>query len=339
MKKSLALIGILIGIILLSVISLAGYAQEAELTPEEVKAGKQAQKYFKRMEKTAQEKDEKAISWFIAKDIDEIKKMGKDAIPSVIEVVKDKSKNRVMRSMLINEVVGELRDSRAVKPLTEMLKDKTDDDKIRTLVGRTLGKIGDKEAIPSLVEMAEDKTNGKNVRRGMIGGLANTHIADKSSIEPLRNILTDSDWEIRMDAAFALEMVGRQTQDSRPATTLIDIFKNKNEVPIVREHAMASLGRMKDARAVEPLIKILQEEGYVSAAQALGDLGDSRAVPALIQALKVKEGLLRIYAAKALVKLNAKEGIQPMQNILNTEEKIDPYEKEVLQNAIEKLNK
>ena len=81
--------------------------------------------------------------------------------------------------------------------------------------------------------------------------------------------------------------------DSRemPAKALLGGFGIYKKVQhyIVRSGAAEALGKIGDARAVEPLIQALKDRDYDvrgKAAEALGKIGDARAVEPLIQALK-----------------------------------------------------
>ena len=62
--------------------------------------------------------------------------------------------------------------------------------------------------------------------------------------------------------------------------------------------AARALGKIGDARAVEPLIqKVL---GSQVAVESLGKIGDARAVEPLIQTLGSRHQIMRLFAARAL---------------------------------------
>lgn len=86
----------------------------------------------------------------------------------------------------------------------------------------------------------------------------------------------------------------------------------------VRREAAIALGRIGDARAVEPLIQTLKDQyDYVrrEAAYALGIIGDARAVEPLIQALGDEDSYVRGDAAEALAKVG-KPAIEPLTKAL-----------------------
>jgi HEAT repeat protein len=72
----------------------------------------------------------------------------------------------------------------------------------------------------------------------------------------------------------------------------------------VRFYAADALGKIKDARAVEPLIALLQDpEHGRAAALPLGQLGDARAVEHLVRLLDAHQRHARTLAAQALQQL------------------------------------
>jgi HEAT repeat protein len=75
------------------------------------------------------------------------------------------------------------------------------------------------------------------------------------------------------------------TGGDQAVRALMNAVQNDYEDLIVRGRAALMLGRLGDARAVEPLIRALTAPGFqtpVYAAQALGQLGDLRAVEPLM---------------------------------------------------------
>jgi HEAT repeat protein len=73
--------------------------------------------------------------------------------------------------------------------------------------------------------------------------------------------------------------------------------------------AAMELGEMKEQRAVEPLIKLLNrvdEFNRCHVVWALGELGDRRAIPGLTAALNDKDADVRQAAAEALKKIRQK---------------------------------
>ncbi len=99
----------------------------------------------------------------------------------------------------------------------------------------------------------------------------------KSILSELRDVNKDR----RRTAVMKLGMVG----GDQAVRTLISIVDNGQEDLIVRGRAALMLGKLKDDRAVPPLIRALDAPGFLTpyhAAQALGKIGDPRAVDALL---------------------------------------------------------
>jgi len=96
---------------------------------------------------------------------------------------------------------------------------------------------------------------------------------------------------------------------------LITIFQDKDENVRVRRQAISALGRLKDVRAVEPLIAVLNNEDVnVSSAGALGNIGDIMAVEPLIAALN--DDKMKIASVWALGNIGDKKAIEPLVAVL-----------------------
>jgi HEAT repeat protein len=94
--------------------------------------------------------------------------------------------------------------------------------------------------------------------------------------------------------------------------------------PIQRRSAAEALGRFKDPRAVEPLIKTLDDvDSRVreSAARSLGDLGDPRALKPLIKTLDDVDKWVRIAAASSLGELHDPRALEPLIKTLDDVDK------------------
>lgn len=89
--------------------------------------------------------------------------------------------------------------------------------------------------------------------------------------------------------------------------------------PAIRWNAADALGKIGEARAVEPLIGALWDPDVTlkqHAADALGRLGDGRAVEPLLTMLGKQDGLIRLVAARALGELGDARAIQPLRAAL-----------------------
>ena len=107
-------------------------------------------------------------------------------------------------------------------------------------------------------------------------------IKDARTVDLLIKALQDDDWNIRFGAKLALVEIGEPSVRS-----LIEALKKKDSR--VQANAADALGKINDAKAVDPLIQALRDESRkvrFNAAIALGEIKDNRAVDPLIQALK-----------------------------------------------------
>ncbi len=129
---------------------------------------------------------------------------------------------------------------------------------------------------PTAPRSAEARRQGSLVRPLVVVGLIVSGLASPPAyadrVDDLgQALLTDPSWRVRLQAAFVL-------------------------------------GRLRDLRAVNPLVRALSDENQsvrAQAAQVLGDLGDGRATAALDRAQRDPDPLVRSQAHSALARLAA----------------------------------
>jgi HEAT repeat protein len=125
---------------------------------------------------------------------------------------------------------------------------------------------------------------------------------EPNAIKHLLIELRDVNKEKRRTAVMKLGMLG----GDQAVRALIRTVTNDHEDLIVRGRAALMLGKLRDTRAVDPLIDALDAPGFqtpVYAAQALGELGDPRAIPALVLMSQEGRGKVREAANEALHRL------------------------------------
>jgi HEAT repeat protein len=207
-----------------------------------------------------------------------------------------------------------LGDTRAVEPLIAALRDEqelvrqdavlalgqiwqlpdltrlgSNDRSVRRKAAETLGKLRDTRAVEPLIAALKDKDKG--VRRKAAEALGK--LQGVQAVEPLIAALKDEHELVRQ---VALRALGQIWQLPR----LAELGSSSRSM---RREAVEALGKLRDARAVEPLIVALEDDDWwvrSGAARALRKLGDTRAVEPLIAVLRDEEELVRQHALRAL---------------------------------------
>ncbi|HTB81679.1 MAG TPA: HEAT repeat domain-containing protein [Opitutaceae bacterium] len=227
----------------------------------------------------------------------------------------------------------------AVEPLIACLEEK--DPSVRSLAVTALGQLHDSRAIKPLIAclvelsgentMDEENSEGVNLQQSVFDALANL---GQPAIDPLVTYLQDKDVHVRQDAAEVLFRLHYLPSDNDGKAAFFILRKSwddlvklgapavapllnslKDEDGDVRKGAAEALGQLNDKRAVEPLIACLQDDfGSVkqNAATALGLLGDKRAVDPLINLFKSESEDVRLAAAEALGLLGDGRAIAPL---------------------------
>ena len=167
----------------------------------------------------------------------------------------------------------------------------------RTLAAHALGDHHDPRAIDALIRILEDQSEDCAVRMAAADALG--RIGNPKAMEPLiRTIGEMCDRHLLQAVAKALGAF----QGPRVTDALVKALGYE----YYTAHAAAeSLKKLRDRRAVEPLIRRLEDKrggGYHREfpAQILGVLGDPRAIPALVKALRDVSVFLKRKALESL---------------------------------------
>jgi HEAT repeat protein len=155
---------------------------------------------------------------------------------------------------------GLLKDTQAAAGLIESLKE--EDPEIRYWAADALGKIGSASAVPALIAALRDPLDAVRMS-------ACVALGDLKAREALPDLIN---------------LVTGKTPSGKGYSLFIP-----QDVGAVQWMAARALGRIGDARAVEPLMNAMGKSGGdlgVYIAEALGDLGDRRAVPILLEVAK-----------------------------------------------------
>jgi HEAT repeat protein len=144
-------------------------------------------------------------------------------------------------------VLGEVKDRRAVKPLLEAL---LDEDRFVASSAASLIKIGDPGSVEPLIEMLSNSQEHIRLYAAYaLGGLNDTR-----AVRPLIEMLADPSSNLRGVTAHSLGQIGSREATDAILALLDDTSEN------VRLTAVLALGKLQDRKAIIPLEDILFED-------------------------------------------------------------------------------
>lgn len=186
---------------------------------------------------------------------------------------------------------------------------------IRANAAVSLGRVGDTRAVDPLITALNDEDSSVRLNAAVSLG----EIGDPRAIGPLIETLNDETPEVWRNVTEALGKFGEPAVDP-----LIAVLSDRNQQSsYVRPQAALALGYTGNARAVDPLIKALQDEEWLvrsQAARALGYIGDLKAVEPLIEALDDEEWTVLGSVATALGKIGDPKAVDPLITALKYED-------------------
>lgn len=183
------------------------------------------------------------------------------------------------------------------------------------------------------------RSTNRDVRRQAVEKLGK--VKNARSVEWLVVALMDEDLQVRLKVEQVLNKIDPNwTKLERCGNVipmlLTELNDNKSSV---RSRAAAALGKIGDARAVEPLIKALvNNPSWVrwDVAIALGKIGDERAVEPLINALKKDTASnVRKCIVQALGKIKSKRIVEPLvAALMDKDDDVAKAAKEILEKIV-----
>lgn len=205
---------------------------------------------------------------------------------------------------------GEKAVERAVCSIIKKLKD--NDHFVRWAAALTLGKIKDVRAVKPLIESLQDDVV-RIAAAESIGNILDIDVIDPNirnsnselildAVESLIHIMNnDKKVTVRCKAAEALSKINHLSS--------FNIFlKGLDDNDLIKYSAVA-LGKLKDIRAIKPLIKKLNDNDYDYANSEMG-----KEVPDLSKDMKM---YVRVLLAGALGDIGNEMAIEPLMTILN----------------------
>lgn len=175
-------------------------------------------------------------------------KIGKITVDSLIKTLNHDNKRLIVR---LEEILGEIGDSRAVKPLSELLDD--ENYRIRMAAAASLGNIGDKTSAKYLIKFLNDTND--NVVAKTVESLGKIGVEDSKVINQLNNTLKHPSEFVRVSVYKTLgdlandrsvtpiqKALGKEDNFNTIKEGLISLYK------IGTENSINSLKLIHDAR-------------------------------------------------------------------------------------------
>ena len=205
-------------------------------------------------------------------------------------------------------------DPQVIHALIQAAANKNIAESVRHAAVESLSELGDPKAVDTFIQILEDQSVFYQIRREAARALG--RIGDPKAIEPLIRTLESERESVTSDVAAATaDILGEDITKALGAfrdPRVIDALVKALGYEYHTAHgASESLKRLRDRRAVEPLIRIVEDDGNrnkglgydhrrIFAAEILGVLGDPRAIPALAKAMHDKDERLSQYAFESL---------------------------------------
>jgi len=205
------------------------------------------------------------------------------------------------------EALGEIGDIQAIKPLITALT-QNELSGVRWKAAEALSKIGVPavDALIGALRHSDDDVRWK-------AAIALGEIGDRRAIGPLISLLCDEDRFVKSRAAYALGLIGE------PAVEPLICALREGDGNL-RWGAAIALGKIRDLRAIEPLIRALAdkyENVRAESAMSIAAIGKPALEP-LLRFLRDSDRSIRIEVVTALGELKDTDAIRPLMQILDT---------------------
>jgi|Deesub1362A_J573_1020465.scaffolds.fasta_scaffold00004_23 HEAT repeat protein len=186
----------------------------------------------------------------------------KKAVPLLIEALKDEDEN--VRASAV-ENLGNIKEALVVDALIDILE--SDDLWTAYPAAEALGRIGDRRAVPALLRALDKSTLREPALRAL------SVLGDGESLERIVRFITDKSKAVQQEALRAIEMLYHKGVEENLITgTLRKVFGDK-VIDILLAHATSSraevrgsaillLGLLKDEKALIPLLELSTDEEF-----------------------------------------------------------------------------
>jgi HEAT repeat protein/chemotaxis signal transduction protein len=180
---------------------------------------------------------------------------------------------------------------------------------VRNAAVTAAGKLGLTDCIPVIVRLLDDPDH--DVRSSVVACLQSLARSDCSGIQAVaRQLGASVQPEQRRNAAILFAALG----DGDRLSLLV-----KDEDALVRQAAVASIGKLNLAPASDILLMALADEDpdvRIASAEALGEVGDRGAVTALTHALNDEDAWVQCAALNSLARINPEGTLNAVQSVL-----------------------
>jgi HEAT repeat protein len=198
----------------------------------------------------------------------------------------------------------------AVLPLCEMLKHPDQDAQVTAAL--MLDQLLDPRSVDAFID-AMGQPAVQDIAVGTLKKLSAIRERIDTTFNALREVEGSSEREeARMATIMDLLGIGRPSVE-----ILIEYLEDDDW--LVREAAADLLGKIGDVRAVEPLMKRLEQDKDTGvkelAIKALGLIGDARPTHLYLDAIPIRP--LRVYAMEALAKIKEVEVLRPHKELFD----------------------
>ncbi|BCA55023.1 hypothetical protein W02_21630 [Nitrospira sp. KM1] len=209
---------------------------------------------------------------------------------------------------LVAHLVGAI--PTAVVPLCAMMKQ--GDHEAQITAATMLNQLLDPRSVDAFID-AMGQPAVRDIAVGTLKKLGAIRERIDESFNVLREIEGASEREeARMSTVIGLLGIGRPSVE-----ILIEYLEDEDW--LVREAAADLLGKIADVRAVEPLMKRLQQDKDTGvkelAIKALGLIGDARPTNLYLESIPIRP--LRVYAMEALAKIKDVEVLRPHKELFD----------------------
>ncbi|MFC1667632.1 HEAT repeat domain-containing protein [Candidatus Omnitrophota bacterium] len=197
--------------------------------------------------------------------------------------------------------LSNVQDPLVVETFIKILENKRGDSLLKREAIEALGKLRNPDATNILVVYLKDK----DARLSTMAVNALGMIKNQKAVDPLIQVLKEK----RTNKAAAAYVLG-ELGDLKAVEPLIESLMQKSSE--LRQNAILSLKKLRDKRAIEPLLQIVKNDFYnynvrIKAVLALGEMGGQESVEVLEDILTRRKGkYLKKYITRALRNLKNK---------------------------------